>query len=312
MNDYHDRAVDDPQHPETEDRPVAGWPGHEADQHRDEETGEQRDDNRDETAREDEPLVGEVWNQDAGTEGERAEGEAGWQGEHREGEHEAAGETTADDEADRGRFGEFGTEEPVIVEDATDGETAEGEHAATTDLAEGEHADTETEHLADDEDVTDTETEHVADGEDVTDADAEPVAVQEPVDGTDTAETVEPVVVADAAGTTDDVADAEPATGARPTDADEFTVDQLIDDDAAGRFRDRWREVKGTFVDDPADAVRQASALSGEAVEELTAALGRLRENLDGHWGDGSEADTERLRVALRGYGSLIDRVLGN
>jgi hypothetical protein len=70
--------------------------------------------------------------------------------------------------------------------------------------------------------------------------------------------------------------------------------------------------VKGDFVDDPAGAVRQASALSGEAVDELVAALGRLRGRLDGHWGEGEEADTERLRVALRGYGSLIDRVLGH
>jgi hypothetical protein len=63
-------------------------------------------------------------------------------------------------------------------------------------------------------------------------------------------------------------------------------------------------------VDDPADAVRQAGVLSGEAVDELTAALGRPREKLDGHTAEGEEADTERLRVALRGYGSLIERIL--
>ncbi|MFB9836203.1 hypothetical protein [Actinoallomurus acaciae] len=111
--------------------------------------------------------------------------------------------------------------------------------------------------------------------------------------------------------TATDAAEAEPSEAA-PTAADELTVDRLIDTDAAERFRKRWRDVKGDFVDDPADAVRQASALTGEAVDELVAALGRLRDRLDGHWGEGEESDTERLRVALRGYGSLIDRVLGH
>lgn len=45
-------------------------------------------------------------------------------------------------------------------------------------------------------------------------------------------------------------------------------------------------------------------------MDELIAALGRLRKDLDDHWDDGKETDTERLRVALRGYGSLIDRIL--
>ncbi|MGI5229507.1 hypothetical protein [Actinoallomurus sp. CA-142502] len=126
--------------------------------------------------------------------------------------------------------------------------------------------------------------------------------------------TEEPIIVSDSTAEEETVSEGAepPATGAAPTAADELTVDRLIDADAAERFRTRWREVKGDFVDDPADAVRQASALSRETVDELTAALGRLRERLDDHWGEGEESDTERLRVALRGYGSLIERVLGH
>lgn len=56
--------------------------------------------------------------------------------------------------------------------------------------------------------------------------------------------------------------------------------------------------------------VRQASALSGEAVDELTATLGRIRQELDDRWAEGRESDTELLRAALRGYCSLIDRIL--
>ncbi|WP_329259937.1 hypothetical protein OG417_23505 [Actinoallomurus sp. NBC_01490] len=137
-------------------------------------------------------------------------------------------------------------------------------------------------------------------------ADTEPAA--ETAAGTAPTANTEPVTTGPSSG-----ADAEPAgSGSRPADADELAVDRLVDADAVRRFRERWRDVKGDFVDDPAGAVRQASALSGEAVDELVAALGRLRGRLDGHWGEGEEADTERLRVALRGYGSLIDRVLGH
>lgn len=73
-----------------------------------------------------------------------------------------------------------------------------------------------------------------------------------------------------------------------------------------GRASSQRQPTGGTH----ADAVRQASALTGEAVDELTAVLGRLRQNLDGHWDEGEENDTERLRVALRGYGSLIEHIL--
>lgn len=87
--------------------------------------------------------------------------------------------------------------------------------------------------------------------------------------------------------------------------------DRLIDPADAGRFMETWHEVKSAFVDDPPDAVQRAADLSAAVVDELTAALGRLRQDLDDHWrsGDG-EPDTERLRVALRGYGTLIDRIL--
>jgi hypothetical protein len=266
MTEYHDRSVDEP-HP-AEDRPVAGWPGHEPDQHANETPGGE------------EPLVGEVWNADSSTDtaGERTDDHAGdGHDEHVHGGHEQTGEAAGsrdltdaerDDETGRDRAGEpFGTEEPMIVSDST---------AERSDATDAEHTGEE---QAAESDVTPTG---------------------------------EPVVVTDAAApATETVPEAEPVVdGARPTAADELTVDDLFEPEAAERFRDRWRDVKAVFVDDPSDAVRQASALSGEAVEELTAALGRMRETLDGHWDEGKQTDTERLRVALRGYGSLIERIL--
>jgi hypothetical protein len=281
MNDYHDR-VDEP--PQGEDRPVAGWPGHHPDEHPGEHTDEHTDEQTDsiaddrtdehtdehtgETRDDEEPLVGEVWNEDTAQE---TDGEHGRPADVAEGEQ--AEDTHRDHVAEP-----FGTEEPMIVDDR-----AEESGGLATETAET------------------TETTEPAEA--VTDPDVEPVAVAEPI-GT------EPATEPGTETATGAEAVPETATGARPTAGDDLDVEHLVQPEAAERLRDRWRDVKALFVDDPADAVQQAGALSGEAVDELTAALGRLREKLEGHAGEGGQGDTERLRVALRGYGSLIDRIL--
>ena len=275
MNEHNDRPADEPD-PGADDRPVAGfgWAGHNPDHRTDDHTGEQTGEHTDElkdqrtddeTPGEDEPLVGEVWNDDSAAEPA---------GEHTGHEQGSASTDVAEEERAEGtrhdHVGEpFGTEEPMIV-------TEPAAEATTT---------------ADDTDER---------AEDTTEAG--PVAVAEPGDAAASS-------AADAETMTEP--EAEPVVdGSRPTAANEFAIDYLVAPEAAERFRNRWRDVKGVFVDDPADAVRQASALSGEAVEELTAALGRLRQNLEDHWDEGKETDTERLRVALRGYGAFIDRLL--
>lgn len=298
MNDYHDR-LDEPH--QGDDRPVAGWPGHNPDEqtgeheHTDEHTDETTDENTgaltdehtedrtdedtdetredDETRDEDEPLVGEVWNNDATTETD---------GEHAETADVTEAERTEDTPGDHVAE-PFGTEEPVIVDEPA---------AEETDTFVGPGA----------EPVATT-----GETDDFVGPSAEPVAVADPPETTDEADGyVGPGVVP----VTETEPEAEAATGARPTDADDFDVEQLVAPEAAERLRERWRDVKAVFVDDPADAVQQAGALSGEAVDELTAALGRLREKLEGHTTGGEGADTEKLRVALRGYGSLIERIL--
>lgn len=74
-------------------------------------------------------------------------------------------------------------------------------------------------------------------------------------------------------------------------------------------FRDRWREVQLRFVDDPATAAREAKALVSEAVDGLTMALAEHRERLD-DWESTPGDETERLRVAVRGYRDFLDRLL--
>ncbi|WP_326555128.1 hypothetical protein [Micromonospora sp. NBC_01813] len=110
-----------------------------------------------------------------------------------------------------------------------------------------------------------------------------------------------------------------------PTDPDEVTAlptDMPADtsaettggaaffaDDEATAFRDRWRDVQLRFVDDPHAAAGEAQGLVTEAVEALTAALTAQRDELSG-WTSAGPEDTEQLRMAVRRYRDLLDRVL--
>ncbi|GIE87956.1 hypothetical protein [Actinoplanes regularis] len=71
-------------------------------------------------------------------------------------------------------------------------------------------------------------------------------------------------------------------------------------------LRDRWREVQLRFVDDPKTSTAEAAALVDETIEKLTASLRQHRGSL-AVGGD----DTEALRVELRAYRDILDRLLG-
>ncbi|MEU4624532.1 hypothetical protein AB0G04_31735 [Actinoplanes sp. NPDC023801] len=71
-------------------------------------------------------------------------------------------------------------------------------------------------------------------------------------------------------------------------------------------LRDRWRDVQLRFVDDPKGATNEAAGLVDEAVDKLSQALRDHRGSL----AKGSD-DTESLRVELRSYRDILDRLLG-
>ncbi len=74
-------------------------------------------------------------------------------------------------------------------------------------------------------------------------------------------------------------------------------------------FKQRWRDLQGDFVDDPQQAVRGAGDLAREVLQALADTIADS-ERVEG-WkaGDGSTG-TEDLRVALRQYRTLVDRLL--
>ncbi|MEU4694193.1 hypothetical protein [Actinoplanes sp. NPDC023714] len=71
-------------------------------------------------------------------------------------------------------------------------------------------------------------------------------------------------------------------------------------------LKERWRDVQLRFVDDPKGATGEAAQLVDEAVDKLTTALREQRGSL----AKGTE-DTEALRVELRAYRDILDRLLG-
>ncbi|MEU4224144.1 hypothetical protein AB0F17_07610 [Nonomuraea sp. NPDC026600] len=81
----------------------------------------------------------------------------------------------------------------------------------------------------------------------------------------------------------------------------------LFDQDPA-EVQARWRELQTSFVDDPGDSVQRAEGLVDEVVEALTSSLtartGELRDRWKG------AGDTEQLRLALREYRVVLERLL--
>ncbi|PRY21063.1 hypothetical protein [Pseudosporangium ferrugineum] len=108
-----------------------------------------------------------------------------------------------------------------------------------------------------------------------------------------------------AADTTPEVA-AVAAPAATPAAKPPAEPDAFFAADDAKALQERWRDVQLRFVDSPKEATTEAAALVDEAVEKLTAGL---RSRKDGLGGDSD--DTETLRVQLRGYRDILNRILG-
>ncbi|MFC5197590.1 hypothetical protein [Streptomyces kaempferi] len=91
-------------------------------------------------------------------------------------------------------------------------------------------------------------------------------------------------------------------------DADD--TPQLLSPQDEEAFRARWQEVQSQFVDDPRDAVHTADALVADVMQRLAATFADHKQELEGQWNRGEQADTENLRLALRHYRSFFNRLL--
>jgi len=124
-----------------------------------------------------------------------------------------------------------------------------------------------------------------------------------------------PVVAVPVAGTpvTESPVNESPVNGTvqdAPTPAAQQEAGgSLLEPGFADQFQGRWRDLQAGFVDDPHETVRKADELATEVVDTLTAALSDRKRGLDERW-QAEKDNTEELRLALRGYRQLLDRLV--
>ncbi|MFF9160628.1 hypothetical protein ACF081_10255 [Streptomyces longwoodensis] len=146
---------------------------------------------------------------------------------------------------------------------------------------------------------------------------------------TGTYATVVPDTTTGTAGTTDTFA--KPATTGTGTTSDGSAspatetaeaagtdTPSLLPRDASDELAGRLRQTVVEFVDRPKEAVEEADRLLEELANRFTEAVTERRRTLRGAWhtddtgkrGAGSTTDTEQLRLALRDYRELAERLL--
>jgi hypothetical protein len=92
----------------------------------------------------------------------------------------------------------------------------------------------------------------------------------------------------------------------------------LLPHEESDQLSSRMRHAVTEFVDHPRDAVEEADHVLEELASRFTDAVNRRRRTLRGSWqlADGAKsdtatsADTEQLRLALRDYRELTERLL--
>ncbi|MFF8590332.1 hypothetical protein ACF061_02620 [Streptomyces sp. NPDC015220] len=103
------------------------------------------------------------------------------------------------------------------------------------------------------------------------------------------------------------------ASATTAADGDGTGVSSLLPRDECDDFGARLREAVTGFVDGPRGAVEEADRVVEELAGRFTEAVTRRRHALRSSWqsdGDGERGgDTERLRLALRDYRELADRL---
>lgn len=101
-----------------------------------------------------------------------------------------------------------------------------------------------------------------------------------------------------------------------PTHGSPTHASPLLEDETCDELSSRMQRAVVGFVDGPRDAVAEADHVLEELTERFTDAVNRHRRTLRGSWqparqdGAATAPDTEQLRLALRDYRELAERLL--
>ncbi|MFF0832787.1 MULTISPECIES: hypothetical protein [unclassified Streptomyces] len=120
----------------------------------------------------------------------------------------------------------------------------------------------------------------------------------------------------EAATTEGTAADAWPGGAGRHGRQDTGAHAPLLAQEESEQWEERLRHTLAGFVEEPRSAVEEADRTLEEIAARFGEAVTRRRRNLRMSWqnekdgGPGRESDTEQLRLALRDYRELADRLL--
>jgi hypothetical protein len=83
----------------------------------------------------------------------------------------------------------------------------------------------------------------------------------------------------------------------------------LVPQQRAAEYGRRWDAAKGSFVDEPRQAIAEADQIVAELLEELQTLFHNQRRDIE-QGIDSESTSTEDLRLALRRYSSFFNRLL--
>jgi hypothetical protein len=98
---------------------------------------------------------------------------------------------------------------------------------------------------------------------------------------------------------------ASPAPAGATPDSDEPLLGE-----AAGLIREEWRQVQGSFVDDPRASVTAAAGVVADAAARLESLLRERQRSLRGSLDGNGQADTETLRQLMLTYRRLLNKLI--
>ena len=86
--------------------------------------------------------------------------------------------------------------------------------------------------------------------------------------------------------------------------------ESLLSEAEGARLRARWESIQASFVDQPRESVSEAEALLSEVLQSLANGFSRQRSELEARWGEAQAPSTEDMRLTVKRYRTMFERLL--
>jgi hypothetical protein len=136
---------------------------------------------------------------------------------------------------------------------------------------------------------------------------ADGLAPATPFDAQHEANGSAPATSVDAQHEAEGSAPATPVDAQRELGAEDAPV---FDSASSTSFRERWSTILSEFIDDPRRAVEDADRFVADVTQAFASGVESRRQSLTSAWGHDGHDQTEDLRLTMRQYRMLVDRIL--